>query len=94
VSDLRKLASMRSLSIVLIAAVLALAPPALAQDDPVSQAAGNLPSHLFEPAPDGVPARSAPADDGGASFLLAGLLVAVAAAAGYFTGSSRSTLRS
>ena len=88
-------ASMRSVTIVLIAAVLAIGPSAaLAQDDPVSQAAGNLPSHLFEAAPDGVPARSAPGDGGGASLLLAGVLVAVAATAGYFTGSSRRTLRS
>ena len=86
---------MRALTVVLlIAAVLSLAPTALAQDDPVSQAAGNLPSRLFEAAPDGVPARSAPADAGGASLLLAGVLVAAAAAAGYFTGSSRRTVRS
>jgi hypothetical protein len=85
---------MRSLTVVLIVAALSLPSPALAQDEPVGQAAGNLPSHLFEAAPDGVPARSTPGDDGGASLLLAGLLVAVAAAAGYFTGSSRRTLRS
>jgi hypothetical protein len=85
---------MRSLTIVLIAAALILAPPALAQDDPVSQGAANLPSHLFQAAPDGVPSRSAPGGDGGASLLLAGVLVAVAAAAGYLTGSSRSTRRS
>jgi hypothetical protein len=86
---------MRTVTAVLIAAVLAAGPPAaLAQDDPVSRAAGDLPSTLFEPAPDGVPGRTAPGDDGGTPFLIAGLLVVAAAAAGYLTGSSRRTLRS
>ena len=89
-------ASMRPLTVALLLSVVLAAgsPAAFAQDDPVSQAAGDLPSHLYEAAPDGVPARSAPADGGGAPLLLAGLLVAGAAAVGYLTGSSRSTRRS
>ena len=76
---------MRSLTVFLVVAVLAAATPALAlaQDDPPGQAAGNLPSSLFEPAPDGVPSRTAPGDGGGAPLLLAAVLVAVAAGAGY-----------
>jgi hypothetical protein len=79
----------------LVAAAFAAGPPAaLGQDEPVDQTAGNLPSSLFEPAPDDVPSRAAPGDGDGTPLLLAGVLVAVAAAAGYLTGSSRSTRRS
>jgi hypothetical protein len=83
---------MRSLTIaLLVAAVLAAgSPAAFAQtEDGVSQ----LPTTLFDPAPDALPGR--PADDsGGASLVLAGLLLAGAGAAGYFIGSSRRTRRS
>jgi hypothetical protein len=86
---------MRSLTISLVvAAVLAAGPPAAAQTaDPVSQAAGQLPPTLFEPAPETLPGRPA-ADASGTSLVIAGLLLAGAAAAGYFTGSSRRTRRS
>jgi hypothetical protein len=83
----------------LIAAVLAAgAPAALAQTgDAVGQAAGELPTTLFEPAPDQVPGRAAADDGGGAPLVLAGLLLAAALAAGYVSArpySSRSTRRS
>jgi hypothetical protein len=77
----------------LVVAVLAAAPAAAAGQDDAARAAGDLPGALFEPAPDGVPGRAAP-DDGGTPLLLAALLVALAAGAGYLTGSSRSTVRS
>jgi hypothetical protein len=79
--------------IVLIAVVLAAAPAALAQDD-IGRAASDLPTTLFEPAPEGVP-RGARIDDGdGASLVVAGMLVAVALTVGYLVGSSSRTRRS
>ena len=98
---LRKLGTMRSATVTfLIAAVLAAGPPAaLAQtDDPVGRAAGELPTTLFEPAPDQVPGRAATDDGTGAPLLLAALALAAALAAGYVSarpyGSLRSTRRS
>ena len=74
--------------ILLVAAVLAAGPPvAHAQDEP-------LPPSLFEPAPDAPPARVASDDASGAPVALAAVLLAGAAAAGYFAGSSRRTRRS
>ena len=84
----------RSTVSVLVAAALAAGSPAAAAQDPVSQAAGELPPTLFEPAPDTLPRRSVTGESGGAPLVLAGLLLAGAAAAGYFTGSSRRTRRS
>jgi hypothetical protein len=79
--------------IVLIAVVLAAAPAALAQDD-IGRATSDLPTTLFEPAPEGVP-RGARIDDGdGASRVVAGMLVAVALTVGYLVGSSSRTRRS
>jgi hypothetical protein len=79
--------------IVLIAVVLAAAPAALAQDE-IGRAASDLPSTLFEPAPDGVP-RGTRIDEGnGASLLAAGVLVAAAMTVGYLVGSSSRTRRS
>jgi hypothetical protein len=78
-----------------VAVVLAAGPPAaLAQDSGISEAASNVPPTLFEPASDSLPRRTAAGDSAGASFVLAGILLAGAAAAGYFTGSSRRTRRS
>ena len=78
-----------------MAVALAAGPPAaLAQTSGISEAASDVPPTLFEPVPDSVPRRSAPGDAAGASFVLAGILLAGAAVAGYFTGSSRRTRRS
>jgi hypothetical protein len=86
---------MRSRTVSLVVALALVAPPAaLAQDSGISEAASNLPPTLFEPAPDSLPRRTAAGDSAGASFVLAGILLAGAAAAGYFTGSSRRTRRS
>jgi len=85
----------RSTVSVVVAAVLVAGPPvASAQTTEVSQAAAELPPSLFEPAPDSLPRRTAVDEATGAPLLLAGLLLAGAAAAGYFTGSSRRTRRS
>jgi hypothetical protein len=78
----------KTVSLVVAIALLAGAPAASAQ---TSDATADLPTTLFEPAPDSLPRRAAPADAGGASLLLAGVLLAGAAAAGYLTGSSRRT---
>jgi hypothetical protein len=88
---------MRSSTVsVLVAAVLAAGPQAALAQSPegVSRAAGELPPSLFEPAPDALPSRPTAEDAGGTSLLLAGVLLAGAAAVGYFTGSSRRTRRS
>jgi hypothetical protein len=79
--------------IVLIAVVLATAPAALAQDE-VGRAAADLPTTLFEPAPDGVPRGARIDEGGGASLLVAVVLAAAAVGVGYFVGSSSRTRRS
>jgi hypothetical protein len=86
----------RSTVSIVVAAALASGPPAaIAQTtDPVSQAAGELPPTLFEPAPDAVPSGAVTDEATGTPLLLAGFLLAGAAAAGYFTGSLRRTRRS
>lgn len=87
---------MRSRTVSLVVAVaLAAGPPAAsAQTSEVSQAAADLPPTLFEPAPDSLPRRTVTDEATGAPLLVAGVLLAAAAAAGYFTGSSRRTRRS
>jgi hypothetical protein len=87
---------MRSQTVSLVVAVALFAgpPAALAQTPGISDAASDVPPTLFESAPDSVPPRTAAADDAGAPFVLAGILLAGAAVAGYFTGSSRRTRRS
>jgi hypothetical protein len=87
---------MRSRTVSLMVAVALAAGPASAsaQTPEISETAADLPPTLFEPAPDSLPRRVAPGDDAGAPLLLAGVLLAGAAAAGYFTGSSRRTRRS
>jgi hypothetical protein len=78
----------RSTISLLVAAVLAAGPPtALAQDE-------TLPPSMFEPAPETLPGRPASDDASGAPMLLATVLLAGAAVAGYFAGSSRRTRRS
>jgi hypothetical protein len=85
-------ALMRSLTVsLLVAAVLAAGPPAFAQTEDAAQ---GLPSTLFEPAPETLPGRPASDDANGAPMLLAAVLLAGAAVAGYFAGSSRRTRRS
>ena len=84
---------MRSRTVSLVVAVALAAAPAAAsaQTSDVSQAAADLSPTLFEPAPDSLPRRTAAAETTGAPLLLAGVLLAGAAVAGYFTGSSRRT---
>ena len=78
-----------------VAVALAAGPPAaLAQTPGISEAASDVPPTLFEPASDSLPRRTAADEATGAPFVLAGILLAGAAAAGYFTGSSRRTRRS
>jgi hypothetical protein len=84
----------RTVSLVVTVALAAGAPAASAQTAEVSQAAADLPPTLFEPAPDALPERTVTDEATGAPLLLAGVLLAGAAAAGYFTGSSRRTRRS
>jgi hypothetical protein len=80
---------------VLIAVALATAAPAALAQDPVSRAASDVPTTLFEPAPDGVPAGTGAIDEGGgASLALAVSLLAAAGVAGYLAGSSSRTRRS
>jgi hypothetical protein len=89
----RKLALMRSRTVSLMVTVaLAAAPAAAAAQAPeISGASADLPPSLFDPAPDSLPPRTAAGDDTGAPLLLAGVLLAGAAAAGYLTGSLRRT---
>jgi hypothetical protein len=86
---------MRSRTVSLVVAVaLAAAPTAASAQTEISGASADLPPSLFDPAPDSLPPRTAAGDDAGAPLLLAGVLLAGAAVAGYFTGSSRRTRRS
>jgi hypothetical protein len=87
---------MRSRTVSLVVAIALAAAPAgaSAQTPEISGASADLPPSLFDPAPDSLPPRTAAADDAGAPLLLAGVLLAGAAVAGYFTGSSRRTRRS
>jgi hypothetical protein len=87
---------MRSRTVSLVVAVALAAAPAAAsaQTPEISGASADLPSTLFEAAPDSLPRRTVPADAAGAPLLLAGVLLAGAAVAGYLTGSSRRTRRS
>ena len=84
----------RTVSLVVTVAVAAAPSAAPAQTPGISEAASDVPPTLFEAAPDSLPRRAATGDDAGASFVLAGILLAGAAVAGYFTGSSRRTRRS
>ena len=81
---------------VLVVAVLALAPGAAVAQDSASRAASELPTELFEPPPDGVPAGARGVAEGGtrASIALAIALLTGAAIVGYFAGSSSRTSRS
>ena len=81
---------------VLVVAVLALAPGAAVAQESASRAASELPTELFEPPPDGVPAGARGVADGGtrASIALAIALLTGAAIVGYFAGSSSRTSRS
>lgn len=87
---------MRSRTVSLAVAVALAAAPAAAsaQSTEISGAAADLSPTLFEPAPDSLPRRTAAGEATGAPLLLAGVLLAGAAVAGYFTGSSRRTRRS
>jgi len=84
----------RTVSLVVAIAFAAGPPAASAQTPEVSEAAADVPPTLFEPAPDSLPRRTAAGEATGAPLLLAGVLLAGAAVAGYFTGSSRRTRRS
>jgi hypothetical protein len=84
----------RTVSLVVTVALAAAPSAALAQSPGISESASDLTTTLFEPAPDSLPRRAATGDDAGAPFVLAGILLAGAAVAGYFTGSSRRTRRS
>ena len=81
---------------VLVVAMLALAPGAAVAQESASRAARELPTQLFEPPPDGVPAGARGVADGGtqASIALAIALLTAAAIVGYFAGSSSRTSRS
>ena len=81
---------------VLVVAVLALAPGAAVAQESASRAASELPTELFEPPRDGVPAGARGVADGGtrASIALAIALLTGAAIVGYFAGSSSRTSRS
>jgi hypothetical protein len=81
---------------VLVAAVLAAASPAAAAQDAVGRAAGDVPSSLFEPPPEGVPggARTLDGDAGGAPMAVAVALLSVALVAGFYAGSANRTRRS
>jgi hypothetical protein len=84
----------RTVSLVVAVALAAGAPAAYAQTPDISGAAADLPPTLFEPSPDALPRRTAAGEAAGAPFVLAGILLAGAAVAGYLTGSSRRTRRS
>jgi hypothetical protein len=81
---------------VLLAAVLAAGSPAAVAQDAVGRAAGDVPSSLFEPPPDGVPAgaRSLDENGGGAPMAVSVTLLSVALVAGFYAGSSNRTRRS
>ena len=81
---------------VLVVAVPALAPGAAVAQDSAGRAASELPTQLFEPPPDGVPAGARGVADGGtrASIALAIALLTAAAFVGYFAGLSSRTSRS
>jgi hypothetical protein len=83
-----------AITVLVIAALAAWSPAAVAQDA-ASRAAGEVPSPLFEPPPDGVPA-GAPVDErgAGAPIAVAVALLAVALVGGYYAGSSNRTRRS
>ena len=86
---------MRSRTVSLMVAVaLAAGPASASAQTEISETAADLPPTLFEPAPDSLPRRTAVDEATGAPLLLAGVLLAGAAVAGYFTGSSRRTRRS
>jgi hypothetical protein len=80
---------------VLLAAVLAAGSPAALAQDAVSRAASEVPSPLFEPPPDGVPAGTGTGEDGARTPILVAVgLLAAAAVVGFYTGSSNRTRRS
>ena len=87
---------MRAVAVmVLLAAVLAAGSPAALAQDAVSRAASEVPSPLFEPPPDRVPAGVRTGEDGaGAPIAIAVALLAVALVGGYYAGSSNRTRRS
>jgi hypothetical protein len=80
----------------LVVAAVALAPGAAVAQESAGRAASELPSQLFEPPPDGVPAGARGVAEGGtrASIALAIALLGAAAFVGYFAGSSSRTSRS
>ena len=84
----------RTVSLVVAVALAAGAPAASAQTPDIAGTTADLPPTLFEPAPDALPRRTVTNEATGASLLLAGVLLAGAAVAGYFTGSARRTRRS